>query len=425
MAAGWPRFFFYAFFLLYGVTYEDAMHMLVIALIGFELLRRVDQPWHWSSVLMLLFLATQSVAKFTNLMLAAIMVGAVAILALWQHRRGQAFRLLGWFSGAYLAGWMLCGQNPLNLPAYIAHSLDVSSGYQEVMGIATPPAPLWKALGVMGVMAGYMLLNFFTLKDRPRTVVSSLMLGAFVFLNWKHGFVRSDGHMVGFFYCALLPIVAYPVLLEDAAPLGRLKRWALVAAGVLCILGIRDTIPPVVDSALAFLQNRVWGNVHALSRASTVRQEYDGFLAQELQRWDLPRTRDVVGQRSVDVLGYDQAIAIYNKFNYRPRPVFQSYSAYTPTLARLNLDYYNSDRAPDFVLLNLKSLDERLPIMDDSAVFYLVTHRYTYVLSEKSFQLWETRPRWMTPPAPGCLRRRASPWKKSGRSSPTTASRFG
>jgi len=30
--------------------------------------------------------------------------------------------------------------------------------------------------------------------------------------------------------------------------------------------------------------------------------------------------------------------------------------------------------------------------MDDSAVFYAVTHRYTYVLSEKSFQLWHKNP---------------------------------
>src|SRR3954471_1020923 len=73
LAVGWPRFFYYAFFLLFGVCYEDALHMLVIALIGFELLRRVHQPWHWSSVLMLLFISIQSVAKFTNLLLAVVM----------------------------------------------------------------------------------------------------------------------------------------------------------------------------------------------------------------------------------------------------------------------------------------------------------------------------------------------------------------
>ena len=32
------------------------------------------------------------------------------------------------------------------------------------------------------------------------------------------GFVRADGHMIGFFYCALLPVVAFPVLFDEPAP---------------------------------------------------------------------------------------------------------------------------------------------------------------------------------------------------------------
>jgi hypothetical protein len=389
LAAGWPRFFFFAFFLLFGVCYEDALHMLVIALIGFELVRRIGRCWHWTTILMLLFLALQSVAKFTNLILAALVVLTAAVFALWKRQPGVTLRLLAWYGGGFLAGWVLCGQNPLNLPVYLLNSWYVSQGYQEVMGIATPTAPFWKALVVIGVLAAYLLLNFFTQKDRPRSVAYSLILGALVYLNWKHGFVRADGHMVGFFYCALLPIVAFPVLMEDAPSFHHLKRWSLAAAGVLCIGGVYNALPPLVDSALAIFQNRIWGNTERVLRLTSLRGEYDGVLEQDVRRWDLPRTREVVGQKSLDVLGYDQAIAIYNNFNYRPRPVFQSYSAYTPELARLNADFYRSDRAPEFVLLKLISIDERLPIMDDSAAFYLVTHRYKYVHTEKSFQLWQ------------------------------------
>jgi len=392
MAAGWPRFFFYAFFLLFGATYEDALHMLVIALIAFELVRRVGRPWHWSSAVMLLALATQSVAKFTNLMLAAFVVVIVAALALGQRQRGTALRLLVWFAGGFLVVWMICGQNPLNLPAYFINSWHVSQGYQEVMGIATPEAPLWKALVIMTVLAAYLGLNFLNPKDRPRRVASGLILGALVYLNWKHGFVRSDGHMVGFFYCALLPIVAFPVLLEDAAPFGRLKRWGLAGAGVLCVFGIKDALPPLVDSAVGIFQNRIWSNVTNAWNIGTLRNDYDLSLDREIQRWGVPRVRKAAGNHSLDVFGFDQAIAIYNQLNYRPRPVFQSYSAYSPELARLNADFYRSERIPDFVLLKILSIDQRLPAMDDSAVLYLITHRYKYVLTENSFQLWARVP---------------------------------
>jgi hypothetical protein len=406
LQSNWSRVFYYGFFLLFGVTYEDSIQMLVIALIGLELTRRTDRPWHWSSTLMLVLLALQSAAKFTNLMVAALAVLVGAALALWQGRRGNAVRLLAWFGGAFLAVWMLCGQSPLNLPAYLINSWHVSQGYQEVMGIPTPDTPFYRALVVMALLAGYFVLNFFTQADRPRYVARALIVGALVYLNWKHGFVRADGHMIGFFYCALLPIVGFPVLLEDAAPFPRLKRWGLAAAGLLCLLGVRDAIPPLVDSSLAVFQNRIWSNVRTFSQISTLREEYDRALGQQLERYGMPRTKAAVGDHSLDVIGYDLAAAIYNQFNYRPRPVFQSYSAYTPELARLNEAYYLSDRAPDFVLLRISPIDERLGAMDDSAVLCILAQRYEYVLTERSYQLWARKPGpFRAPPRPVLARR--------------------
>ncbi|WP_438479510.1 hypothetical protein [Oleiharenicola lentus] len=392
LKAGWSRFVYYGFFLLFGVTYEDSIHMLVIALTGFELLRRTDRPWHWSSVLFLLLLAVQSAAKFTNLMFAALVVSITAALSLWQHQRSNAIRTLAWFGGGFLTIWMLCLQNPLNLPAYFINSWHVSQGYQEVMGIATPDAPFKRGLFVLGVLIAYVLLNLLTQKDRPRTLARSAILGALVYLNWKHGFVRADGHMIGFFYAALLPIVAFPVLLDDGVPLRWLKRVVLGVTGVLCLLGIRDAILPQVDAALAIFQDRVWTNTASFAKLPSLREDYDRALREESSRFELPRTKAIVGEKTLDVLGFNQGIAIYNNFNYRPRPVFQSYSVYTPELLKLNVDFYRSDRAPEFVLLKVEPIDERLGSMDDSAVLHLLMERYRYVHTEKFFQLWEKKP---------------------------------
>lgn len=393
LAAGWPRVFYYGFFLLFGLGYEDSIHITIIALIGLELVRRTDQPWRWSTVLMLLLLSLQSAAKFTNLLVAAVTVLVATALALWQRRPANAVKILAWYGGGFLAVWLLCGQNPLNLPAYFINSWYVSQGYQEVMGIATPATPFNRGLIVCGLLGAYLLFNLATQKDRPRTTARVAILGAFLYLNWKHGFVRADGHMIGFFYSAMVLIVAFPVLLDEATlPLRRVKRWGLTAAGVLCILGVRDAIPPQVDANLAIFQGHLWSNFNSASEITGLRQEYDHILGQEKERYAMPRTLAVVGNRTVDFLGHDQAVAIYNGFHYRPRPVFQSYSVYTPELARLNEAYYLSDRAPDFVLLKVDPIDERLGAMDDSAVLCVLMERYEYVHSERSFQLWEKKP---------------------------------
>ena len=393
-----PRLIFFGYFVVFGLYYEDALHMQMITLMGCELLRRLDdREWRWSTTLLLLFLATLSVIKFTNLLLGTIMVGSVAALALWRGRRGPAVRLVAWFVGGYLLGWVACGQNPLNLPAYLLNSWHVSQGYQEAMGILTPDAPFWKALVVVAVLASYLLLNFLTQPDRPRSLAGVIMVAAFIHLNWKHGFVRADGHMLGFFYCALLVIVTFPALLDDAAPFRHLKRWGLAAAGVFCVFGIYDTIPSLLADAHTIFQHRLRTQIHHFTHLADLHAEYEVHLTRELSLRDMPLTRAVVGRRSIDVIGYEQAAAVYNRFNYRPRPVFQSYSAYTPELAKLNSDYYQSDRAPEFVLVKVGSIDERLAAMDDSAVLYLITQRYTFVLAESGFQLWEKN---TTPPDP-------------------------
>src|SRR5262249_19579365 len=118
---------------------------------------------------------------------------------------------------------------------------------------------------------------------------------------------------------------------------------------------------------------------------------YEEWLTKEKQRFDLPHTRAVIGQAPVDVLGYEQTIAFYNGLTYRPRPVFQSYCAYTPHLARLNDAFYRSSRAPEYVLLKLQTIDNRFPTLDDSLLLRSFMHRYDYVHTEQGFQLWARR----------------------------------
>lgn len=388
---GHSRFYFYAFFLLFGVTYEDALHMLMITLAGCEILRRSGQPQWRSSFLFVFLLALLGIMKFTNLMLGTFFVLVSIAHELWRQRQREALFLGLSFIGSYLALWLFCGQNILNLTTYFLNSWSVSQGYQDVMGITTPSAPFWKAIIVLCLIVTYLLLSIYRAQDRARAVASGLGLGAAIYLNWKHGFVRADGHMIGFFYCALLPVVALPALLNDAQPQLQLKRWLLIPAAVLCLLGVRNALPPVIDQALEMFQAKIWTNISQASQLPSLQNLYEHRLSEQQRGADMPRTRTIVGSQSIGIIGYDQAELLFNKFNYIPSPVFQSYSAYTPRLAQLNTDFYLSDRAPNFVLLRLNSIDERLPAMDDSGGLYIISHRYTYVHSEKGFQLWKKK----------------------------------
>ncbi len=383
---GLSRWAFFLGFLLYGVTYEDALHMLVIVLMGFQLLR--GDGGRWGGLVLAVALAILASIKFTNLMLAALVVGVVTAHALWRGRWRDAALTAGVFGGGFVAVWVLCGQNPLNLPGYFRSSWSISQGYTEAMGFSTPWPPLWKAFVVLGILGGYLLLHLKLNPDKPRAVANAILLAGFVFMNWKHGFVRADGHMIGFFFCVLLPLTAYPSLLDDPPRLRRLHYAAFLVAGIMALWGTESALDHTMRGSAGIIENKIWTNVEQTFFPAETKQVYHDKLLLVKESVNLVQSRKVVGRSSLDQLGYEQATAIFNEFNYQPRPVIQSYSVFTPYLAKLNGDFYASDKAPEYVLLKIQTIDGRMPMMDDPEVWRLLPHRYDFVQNERGYQLW-------------------------------------
>ncbi len=389
---GYSRMFFFLFFFLFGLTYEDALHQTVMAFAGFELIRRSNLPWRWSSSALLVLLATLSLVKFTNLLLGLFLVLLAGGLELWVRRRFTAVRVPAIFLGLFLAGWMLCGQHPGNIPAYLHSSWEISQGYQDAMGASCPPLQLYLGLTVAALLVGYILLNLATQADRIRGTALTLGAGAYLYLNWKHGFIRADGHQVGFYFAALTMIVTAPILLETTPRFRLPKQLLLATAGLLAVLSLELVLPGLVRGILSATQDEVDKNLSFMLGKSHTRGLYDSRLTTEKNASNLIKTKATVGRATVDVLGFEQAVAIFNNLNYQPRPVFQGYSAYTPYLSRLNYDYYTSDRAPEYVLFKLQTIDYRLATMDDPDVLRLLVQRYTYLFTEQGFTLWKRKP---------------------------------
>ncbi|MCC6415533.1 MAG: hypothetical protein IT582_06465 [Opitutaceae bacterium] len=390
--AGYSRIFFLGFFFLFGLSYVDAAHQSIITLAGLALVRGQNQPWRWGSLFWLLLLAVLSLVKFTNLLLAFFLVLLAGLHELRRPWRWQSLRVPLLFVALVLVGWRLCGQQLGHLPAYAWGSWEISQGYQDTMGFASNSWQLRNAIIVAALILAYLALNLLTAPDRRKTLLLTTGVLGYLYLNWKHGFIRADGHQVGWYYAVLTVAVTSPLLLGDGIRWLRRKQVVLFATGLLCLTSMESVLPSLVRGILAASQDKVDRHVSfALGNAFT-RDLYDSKLAAAQNIAALPKIKAVVGDRPVDVLGFEQAVALFNGFNYTPRPVFQSYSAYTPYLARLNARFFAGDRAPDFVLLKLQTLDHRLPTMDDSLALRLLVERYRFILSERGFTLWQRRP---------------------------------
>lgn len=386
---GWRRAVYFLFFFCFGTAYIDTVHIMAILILGLALTREAVMTRRWLAALLAVLLGIFALVKFTNLILAGFTIACAAGLQISRRRWLDAAVPAVAFGAAFLAGWLGFGQHLGNLWPYLRTSLEVSGGYSEGMGLYGPTSMLLLGLGAAASLGIYYLLTLYRTADLRRAIAVMLMAAAASYLNWKHGFVRADGHVLAHFYLSLLFVCAFPVLLQDGPALYKLKGALLVACGACCMIGTWRNSPPAVANGVAFFNFRFMDSVNNLSVFQDLcRNSRDEFkLVKEQYR--LPASRTLAGSKPVDILGNDQAFAFFNELNYRPRPVFQSYFPYTEKLQRLNGDFMRSDRAPEFMLQRVQTIDYRLPALEDSLTTRYLYHHYSFMMEEEGFLLWQ------------------------------------
>src|SRR5262249_5124768 len=181
--------------------------------------------------------------------------------------------------------------------------------------------------------------------SRPRSLLLLGFLGLTLFLQWKHSFVRQGFHTMNFFAFTVLLVLLFPALLPVEQP----SRWRVVLAGSVVVLGLvgrfaYDHDPP--DRLLLRRLARAADNARTVVWPTGLPDELEAEKQQLRERWALPQTRAAVRDSSIDLIPFRQGVLLLNDLPYRPRPVLQSYSAYTAYLLETDARFYRSDRAP-------------------------------------------------------------------------------
>jgi hypothetical protein len=353
-------------------------------------LGRLRQAFACAWVLALL-IAFSALRKFNLLLVGA---GTCVLLGSYHAMHGERRTVLVFWAfvpGLFLAGWLFLRQSVTALWPYIINSLSLTQGYGLAMG--TPaPREVWLLGGTVAVLTFIVILQrWLSLPATAERWFTRLLLPLWLtflaFAAWKHGYVRTDGHEAFFLGFAAILCAAL-----EGLPSGpnRSRSLGRVGALVVCLLactGLEWRSPGFVHQRTSRFFERFSTNLRIFIRAAEYRQRMTMALNQQRERNQLPRIRERVGTNTVDVFGQFQAYALFNDLNYHPRPVFQSYCAYTPRLSRLNGHFYGGPDAPDFVMFNLQPLDNRWPSLEDSAALRTVLASYRPLEGEHPFLL--------------------------------------
>ena len=315
-----------------------------------------------------------AIAKISFLLAAILSVGAIGVDLAFRRQFLLAFAMPGLFCAGLLSGWVVAGQKLSYFLPFAAFGWAFSTGYDQAMGKQSSNMLGWCGPLVLALAAAMIVLrSLASFGKSPQAIRwrKLILLGwlvASLFLAWKQGFVRLDAlHIELFLGFAVMLALLLEVLSCETA---RTRSWVRSIAIACCLislsmLGLYFDAGPLDYFIFRPYQQLVLNLRHMAHPVNSFREPAESEKSQE-RLAALPKFKAIIGSARADVFGNGQAYAILNNLNYQPRPVFQSYAAYSGKLMRLNEQFYSSSRAPDFILFNLAPIDHRFPPLEDS-----------------------------------------------------------
>lgn len=327
--------------------------------------------------------AAAGLIKFTYLTTGALTISFAGCDLFLRKNRRQALAMVTVAAFGFLAGWMLLGQNIWGLVSFLSTSLTLSNGYNATMAGLTK-------FGLLLFLTPVTALIVVTIRactaPMPglRRVLLLTWLYAILFMVWKCSAVRQDGLHTSL----ALGFAPFAALGMEALP--QAGRWVKVfsrAASVFCVavLFVLGNDPDPWAEKLAC--KNISDSIAILAKPGRYIQEKTAGFQKEKSQQQLPRLRAIAGKATVDVFGFNQAVALNNELNYHPSPVFQSYIAYNRPLMELNEQFYLSTNAPEYVLFALQAIDSRFPPLENALVLRDLLANYELAGSEGNYLL--------------------------------------
>ena len=395
---GWVRWAWLGSVLLMAPSIADLPYNLASLFAGlclFDAGARNRRPGLDLSLAALLALLT--LFKGTQTQMALLVLGLAVAQTVFQRDLSRAARLIVAYA-VTLAGLMLvAGQNPLHFPAYLRGVLELSSGYNNAMGINETLAVFVAGAGLflmILLLAGSALALVW--RDQAKTLGLILLL-AFTFIQWKHGFVRADGHVFVFFNyaCIAVPTLWLFVFRPAITPrFPSLRRRCVDLAVGATLLGHW-----AAESGTSAIHWWLVQETPARVAASYRQVVHPGATKADLSRrldsnrtwFELFSVKTRVGNEPIDFYGTNHGFLLLNRLNYRPRPMGGgAFNVYSPWLLDRNLAALATPATrPRYFLVEPATIDDRFLAQDDSTTLRALLSLYRPIDSEQGMVLFE------------------------------------
>lgn len=263
--------------------------------------------------------------------------------------------------------WLIAGQPFLGLLGYFTSFGMIIAGYSDAMSVTG------SKYEILVYLSSSLFLIFVLLKKRGLNIGALYLVAVFalyLFISFKGGFVRHDGHAVygvsALYFSAIMLFVVFPSYLAMTALIMASLTFIYIDSHYDNSLYLRR-FNPVFET----YKWGIYGVKNRLFNESQFLEDYNKSVDVIKNEARFPRLSG-----TVDTYPFDQSRVIASGYNWVPRPVFQSYAAYNPQLAKINNAHLLSIKAPDNIVFRISTIDNRYPSLDDGLSWPTILSNY-------------------------------------------------
>lgn len=263
---------------------------------------------------------------------------------------------------------------------YFVGSLHLINAYNDAMFITVPitNSTLLDALSILLFFAILFFRHARSIVWGVNNLFIYFCIALICFVFFKNGFVRSHEDSF-FYYMPLLMGLLYLYIKLEIKPAALALMLFSLFVGYL-FPGNKGLIAAnVFERRIDFMRNYSSQLRYINEDSVDLTTKKSVMIPNEIL--------DSIGTGSVDILPTEISYIYYNHLKYNPRPVIQSYSAYDAYLDNLNAEKYRSSTAPDYLLMQHASIDNRNPLYDETKTKLAILENYEVINSSWDYLL--------------------------------------
>lgn len=300
----------------------------------------------------------------------ACLVALVVLVFFYGRRKKMAAAMMSFIVPMLALGifWLLADQPLWTLFDYFKWMLPIVSYFAEGMSAVGKSDEIATYISVALVMV------FVIFKGAPGVfgdrAVLALFVAGLLFLTFKAGFVRHDTHALVTGTTLVLMAVAAASLVAPC------KSWLLFCLTFMFWWQIDINYLRIFpnNSVKIFSSHymKIWdGFRERIVDPPALLRNFNTRMAELREKSSFPLL-----DGSTDVYSHDQISLVASGNSWHPRPIFQSYSVYSKSLAELNRDHLAGAGGPQHVIFRVEPIDGRLPSLEDGASWSVLLSNY-------------------------------------------------